>query len=469
MTGKHNLLLIMTSVLALSACSTIIPEKPKPYQQTTLPIPETFPQTANVDYGGEYVNQSWRDIILDKRLREVIELALKNNRDLRSAVLNVDLARRQYDLQRTSLYPSVNGILAGSHGETGDINYATGKTVGVTTAYSGSVNASWEVDMFGRIRSLSEAAQQQYFVSQENRDAAHISLIAGVASAWLNLAADNEQLNLSRMTLSSREKTLRLVQKRFDVGTSDKLTLRQTQVLAETARNDVATLEANVQQDINALRLLVGTDIEQPLLPQSFPENAVLNELPKGLQSKILLKRPDVMAAEHQLLAADANINAARAAFFPMVSLTGNAGKASTDLGDLFDGINIWSFAPTISVPIFNHGANEANFESAKIRRDMAINSYEKSIQSAFRDVSDQLAIRGTIDDRLNSQIRTLEAAKESNMIVKARYDRGIDSLLALTDAERSLYSSNQQLIGTKLLYSLNLINLYSSLGGGLE
>lgn len=459
----------MTSVLALSACSTIIPKKPEPYVNTALPVPESFPQTANTEDGGEYVNQSWRNIILDKRLREVIEIALRNNRDLRSAVLNVDLARRQYDLQRTSLYPSVNGVLAGSHGETGNINYATGKTVGVTTAYSGSINASWEVDMFGRIHALSEAAQQQYFTSQENRDAAHISLIAGVASAWLNLAADNEQLNLSKMTLASREKTLKLVQKRFDVGTGDKLTLRQTQILTETARNDVAALEATVQQDINALRLLVGTDVQQSLLPQSFPEGVVIDELPKGLQSKILLKRPDVMAAEHQLLAADTNIVAARAAFFPMISLTGSAGKASADLGDLFSGTNIWSFAPSITVPIFNHGANEANFEAAKIRREIAINSYEKSIQTAFREVSDQIAIRNTIEDRLNAQIRTAEAANEANTIVKARYDRGVDSLLTLTDSERNVYGANQQLIGTKLLYSLNLLNLYTSLGGGLE
>ena len=469
MTGKHNIFLIMTSVLALSACSTIIPEKTKPYKQTDLPIPASFEQAANSEDGDNYINQNWHSIIVDKRLQKVVELALNNNRDLRVAVLNVDLARRQYDLQRTSLYPSVSGTLAGSHGETGSIDYATGKPVGVTTTYSGSVNAAWEVDMFGRIRALNAAAEQQYFASQENRNAARISLISAVASAWLNLAADQEQLNLSKLTLASREKTLNIVQKRFDVGTGDKLTVRQNQILAETARNDVASLEALVKQDQNLLRLLVGTDVGSAFLPQSFPEGVVTGELPAGLQSRILLKRPDVVAAEHQLLAADANINAARAAFFPMISLTGSAGKVSTDLGDLFNGNNVWSFAPSITVPIFNHGANEANFEAAKIRRDMAINSYEKSIQSAFREVSDQLAIRSTMEDRLNAQIRTTEAANEANKIVKARYERGVDSLLSLTDSERNVYGANQQLINTKLLYSLNLLNLYTSLGGGIE
>ncbi|HTN41199.1 MAG TPA: efflux transporter outer membrane subunit, partial [Asticcacaulis sp.] len=301
----------------------------------------------------------------------------------------------------------------------------------------------------------------------ENRKAAQISLISAVASAWLNLAADQDQLRLSAETLRLREESLTLTQKRFDLGSTDQMILRQTQVLTEQARADVAALTATVQQDKNALRLLVGDDIAADQLPDTLPEIAVLSDLPVGLPSDILLKRPDVMSAEYSLKAANADIGAARAAFFPRISLTGSVGKASADLGSLFDGTDTWTFSPSVSVPLFAGGANTANLNVSKTSRDIAVAQYERAIQSAFRDVADQLATRSTIDDRLTAQTNVVAAAADSNTLAQARFDRGIDSRLTLTDAERTLYGAQQQLIAIRLVRSLNLINLYASLGGG--
>ena len=462
---------ILANLIFVAGCASIVPDKVAPYQPQALPVPETFPSAPVVNDSAEIqdILKNWRKVFADDRLQKVTELALANNRDLRSAVLNVDLARTQYDLQRSGLYPNVNGSASASHGESGTINPATGRTVGVTTSYNAGLSIAWEADLFKRIKSLNTAAQEQYFYARENRDAARIALMGAVASTWLGLAADEQQLKLSEQTLKSREQSLAIVQKRFKVGVGDKLTVRQTQILAETARNDVASLKTVIAQDKNALRLLVGADIEPSLLPTGFSEKYVIANLPVGMPSDILLTRPDVVAAEHSLKASDANIVAARAAFFPQVTLTGQAGKASTDLGDLFSGNNIWSFVPSITVPIFNHGANEAKFEAAKITRDIAINSYEKAIQSAFRDVADQLAIRDNIGERYAAQNETYLASTESLKIVRARYNSGIDSLLTLIDSQRTLYGAEQQLIAIRLAKSINMVNLYSALGGGLE
>lgn len=448
-------LLAATTAMTLSAC-TLAPR----YERSALPVPDQF---ANAPTAARASADSlpWRQVILDTRLQAVVEQALGNNRDLRVAVLNVERARAQYRIQRAGLFPSVNATVAETRG---DIPPA-----GKTDVYTANIGASWELDLFGRVRSLNKAALQTYFAVKANSDAARISLISAVSSAWLNLAADQEQLKLSRDTLASREQSLTIVQKRFDLGTSDQLTLRQTQILTEQARTDVATLQATVQQDLNALRLLVGAEVSPDLLPATFPENAVLSDLPVGLPSQVLLKRPDVMAAEYTLKAANADIGAARAAFFPTISLTGSVGKASADLDHLFDGADTWTFTPSISVPIFAGGANMANLKGTRAGRDIALAQYEGAIQSAFRDVSDQLATRATIDDRLAAQTRTVEAATDSTAIAQARFDRGVDSLLTLTDSQRTLYGAQQSLIATRLIRSLNLINLYTALGGDVQ
>jgi multidrug efflux system outer membrane protein len=449
------ILLAAASAVALSAC-TMAPR----YERGALPVADQF---ANVPAatGASAETLPWKQVILDTRLQAVIDQALSNNRDLRVTVLNVERARQQYRIQRANLFPAVNASVAEARGDTG----APG---GKTDVFTANVGASWELDLFGRVRSLNNAGLQSYFASKANSDAARISLISAVASAWLNLAADQEQLTLSQSTLASREQSLSIVQKRFDLGTSDQLTLRQNQILAEQARGDVAALQATVQQDQNALRLLVGAEVSPDLLPATFPENAILADLPVGLPSQVLLKRPDVMAAEYNLKAANANIGAARAAFFPTISLTGSVGKASADLDHLFDGADTWTFTPQVSVPIFAGGANFAGLRGAKANRDIALAQYESAIQSAFRDVSDQLATRATIDDRLAAQTRTVAAATDSANIAQARFDRGVDSLLTLTDSQRTLYGARQALIGTRLVRSLNLVNLYAALGGGL-
>ena len=449
------ILLAAASALALSAC-TMAPR----YERGALPVPDQFANAPQAT-GASAETLAWKQVILDPRLQSVIDQALGNNRDLRVAVLNVERARQQYRIQRADLFPAVSGGVANARGDTG----APG---GKTDVYTANIGASWELDLFGRVRSLDNAALQTYFASRANSDAARISLVSAVASAWLNLAADQDQLKLSQDTLASRQQSLAITQKRFDLGTSDKLTLSQTQILAEQARSDTDALQASVQQDLNALRLLVGAEVSPDLLPTTLPENAVLSDLPVGLPSQVLLKRPDVMAAEYTLKAANADIGAARAAFFPSISLTGSVGKASTDLDHLFDGADTWSFTPAISVPIFAGGANLANLRGAKTGRDIAVAQYEGAIQSAFRDISDQLATRATIDDRLAAQTTTVQAASDSATIAQARFDRGVDSLLTLTDAQRTLYGAQQQLIATRLVRELNLVNLYTALGGGL-
>lgn len=456
-------LLAAAGALSLSAC-TMAPR----YERSALPVPDQFP-TAQVSSGASAETLQWRQVFLDPRLQAVIAQSLENNRDLRVAVLNVERARQQYRIQRANLVPGAQGTVSGFRGDTGAVNPATGAPVGETESYTADIGASWELDLFGRVRSLSRSAQQRFFATAENRKAAQISLVGAVASSWLALAADEDQLRLSRETLRLRDESLSLMRQRFDAGASDQLTLRQTEVLAEQARADVATLTAQVQQDRNALRLLVGAEVAAENLPQTFPENAFLADLPVGLPSDVLLKRPDVLAAEYNLKAANADIGAARAALFPRISLTGSVGKASGDLDGLFDGTDTWTFAPSISVPIFAGGANLANLRATRTSRDIALAQYEGAIQTAFRDVSDELAVRATIDDRLNATNRVVEAAADSNRLAQQRFREGIDSRLTLTDAERTLYGAQQAQIGVRLVRAINLINLYAATGGGFD
>lgn len=455
-------LIAVTASLSLSAC-TMAPR----YERSALPVATQFPTEVATSTASAQT-LPWRSVFTDTRLQSVIDQSLSNNRDLRAAVLNVERARQQYRIQRAGLLPGVDASVAGTRGDTGQVD-TTGNFIGDTEVFSANIGAAWELDLFGRVRSLSQSALNNYFAVAENRKAAQISLISAVASTWLTLAADQDQLRLAQDTLRSREESLALTQRRFDLGASDSLGLRQAQILTEQARGDVAQLTALVQQDRNALTLLVGAEVAANLLPDALPEDALLADLPVGLPSEVLLNRPDVLAAEFNLKSANANIGAARAAFFPRIALTGSVGKASTDLGELFDGTDTWSFSPSISVPIFAGGANRANLGAAQAGRDIALAQYEGAIQSAFRDVADQLAIRATIDDRLTAQTRIVEASSESNRLAQLRFDQGIDSRLTLIDAERTQYAAQQQLIGVRLLRSLNLINLYAATGGGLE
>uniref|UniRef100_B0SWU4 RND efflux system, outer membrane lipoprotein, NodT family n=1 Tax=Caulobacter sp. (strain K31) TaxID=366602 RepID=B0SWU4_CAUSK len=460
----RNLTLTLLAASALSAC-TLAPATVRP----TLAVDNAWPIASTNAGPVTAADLGWREVFIDPRLQGVIELSLSNNRDLRVAVLNIEKARAQYRVQRAALVPGVDATATGTKGETSTAQTQPGASRDVETYTAGVGVTSYELDIFGRVRSLKDAALQSYLATRETSRAVQISLIAQTANAWLALAADQDLLALARDTLSTREESLRLTRSRFDAGAANQLDLRQAETLAETARSDVATYIAQVEQDKNALRLVVGANVPADLLPAGGLVTAqILPDLPAGLPSDVLTRRPDVLAAEHQLAGANANIGAARAAFFPSITLTGSAGVASDSLGSLFDGGNgTWSFAPRISLPIFAGGANVANLDGAKASRDIAVATYEKTVQTAFREVADGLAVQSTIQDRVGSQERLVAAANDTVRLSRARYGAGIDSSLTLLDAQRTLYASQQGLIGARLARATNLATLYKALGGG--
>jgi multidrug efflux system outer membrane protein len=461
----RNLTLTLLAASALSAC-TLAPPTVRP----ALPVANAWP-VATADAGSaSAADLAWRDVFVDPRLQGVIDLALSNNRDLRVAVLNIERARAQYRIQRAALVPGVDATATGTRSQTTAAQSALQGGDRTTTVYTAGVGVTaWELDLFGRVRSLKDAALQSYLATRETSRSVQISLIAQTANSWLALAADQDLLALAQETLRTREESLKLIRSRFDAGAANQLDLRQAETLAETARSDVATYVAQVEQDKNALRLVVGADVPADLQPAGGLVTAqILPDLPPGIPSDVLTRRPDVLAAEHDLAGANANIGAARAAFFPSISLTASTGVASGSLSNLFDsGNGTWSFAPRISLPIFAGGANVANLDSAKADRDIAVANYEKAVQTAFREVSDGLAVQSTIQDRVGSQERLVAAANDSVRLSRARYGAGIDSSLTLLDAQRTLYTSQQGLIAARLARATNLATLYKSLGGG--
>ena len=460
----RNLSLILLASTAVSAC-TLAPD----YQRPVLPVAQTWSTpTAEPANSVTAADLDWRQVLLDPRLQGVVDLALRQNRDLRVAVLNIEKARAQYGVQRSALFPGVNGVASETRSRTPASVSQTGQAFD-TEVYSASVGfTAYELDLFGRVRSLSQAALQSFFATQETSRSVRISLIAETANAWLTLAADQDRLALARDTLSTREESLRLIRQRVDGGAGSLLDLRNAETLAETARSDVAVYTAQVAQDRNALTLLAGGDVPADLLPSGLASATILADLPAGLPSDVLVRRPDVLAAEHQLQGANANIGAARAAFFPRISLTGSTGTTSTDLDGLFKGgSGTWSFVPQISLPIFAGGANVANLNVSKANRDIAVATYEKTVQTAFREVSDALSVRATVADRVAAQERLVTAAADTQRLSQQRRDAGLDSALTLLDSQRTLYSAQQGLIAARLARATNLVTLYKTLGGG--
>jgi len=468
----RSLTLILLASTAVSAC-TLAPK----YERPALPVAQTWSTpTAEPTGSVTAADLDWRQVLVDQRLQGVVDLALKQNRDLRVAVLNIEKARAQYGVQRSALFPAINGTLSEQRSHTpasasqfGQIPGASGGAID-TDIFSASIGfTAYELDLFGRIRSLNAQALQSFFATQETSRSVRISLIAETANAWLTLAADQERLALAKDTLRTREDTLRLTQQQVDGGVGSLATLRNAQVQAETARSDAAVYTAQVTQDLNALTLLVGADVPAELLPSGGLASAqILADLPAGLPSDVLARRPDVLASEHQLQAANANIGAARAAFFPRISLTGSLGSSSTELDGLFkSGTKAWSFAPQISLPIFAGGANVANLNVSKANRDIAVATYEKTVQTAFREVSDALSVRATVGDRLAAQERLVVAATDSQRLSQQRRDAGLDSALTLLDSQRTLYAAQQGLITARLARATNLVTLYKTLGGG--
>ena len=446
-------------MLALAACSM----QPV-YERPAAPVAGEFPTgPAYKDSpagGSPAVDIGWRDFLADPRLQRLVEIALKNNRDLRVAMLNVAQVQAQYRIQRAALLPQVDGFADASRT----------RNKGVTSNdYSVGVAAAWEIDFFGRLRSLNDAAFEQYFATAYARQAAEILLVSQVADQYLAMLALNEQLAVTRRTLETAQASYKIVKLQFDTGTAAELTLRQSETVVEQANaNDAALVRARAQAE-NGLVLLIG----QPLpadLPPPLPmgEEKILADIPAGLPSDLLARRPDILQAEALLRSENANIGAARAAFFPRVSLTGSVGTASATLGGLFGaGSRAWSFLPSITVPIFSGGALQASLDVAKIQKDIGIAQYEKAIQTAFREVADGLAARGTYDEQLSSLERYTAAQRRRLELADFRYRNGADTYLNVLTAQTDFYNAQLALVSTRLQRLTSLVDLYRSLGGG--
>jgi multidrug efflux system outer membrane protein len=470
------LLAIGLAAVTLGGCIDLAPK----YGRPALPTPASF------RVGGAYPPaagkvepvSAWRDFFADPRLKAVIAEALANNRDLRIAMANVAAARGQYVVQRSDQFPKLDATASATYGQTpvtalGGGAFARGRP-GVFNERFYNVNAgvsAWQLDLFGKLRDQTRASLESYFATREARDAAQITLIGEVATDWLAVGSDRALLAISQDTLKSGEETVALTQARFSRGVASGLDVTLAQTIAQQARYDVARLTTQVAQDRNALELVVGAPVADDLLPPDIEEDGVvLSRLPAGLPAAVLLGRPDVVQAEDQLKAANANIGAARAAFFPDIFLTGSGGVTSLALSTLFRSASeTWTFAPTITQPIFDFGQNRGNLAQAKAQRDAAVATYEKAIQTAFREVADALAQRGTIDEQLAAQAALTEATGEDYRLLLARYERGADTYLNALIAQRSFYAARQTLTQTKLARAANLVTLYTTLGGGLD
>jgi multidrug efflux system outer membrane protein len=402
----------------------------------------------------------WRNFLPDPRLQRLVELALQNNRDLRVAVLNIEQVQAQYRVQRSALYPQVSAVA----------DSAATRTQGNTFhQYATGITASWALDFFGRVRSLSDAALQQYFASAYARQAFEILLVSQVADQYLTMLAFDEQLAVTRNTLQTSQASYKIVKLQFDTGTVAELDLRLAETIVEQAQANYAALVRLRAQAENGLVLLVGHPLPSDLPPPvKLDAQPILADIPAGLPSDLLQRRPDVLQAEALLRAENANIGAARAAFFPSISLTGSLGTASATLGGLFGaGAGTWSFIPSLVAPIFNGGLNQANLDIAKVQKDIGIAQYEKSIQTAFREVSDGLAARGTFDDQLAAQVRFTDAEQRRLDLANMLYTNGIDSYLQVLTAQTDLYNAQLALVTTRLNRLTGLVDLYRALGGG--
>ncbi|EIV8403112.1 efflux transporter outer membrane subunit [Escherichia coli] len=440
------------------------------YDRPALPVASQWNQQGggSADNGAD---MNWQQFFNDPALHQLIQLALDNNRDLKVAALNVEKARAQYGVQRSALFPTVNATADQTSTHLPGNLYQTQNTGPVTYhQYEASLAVtSWELDFFGRVRSLRDEALESYLSTEATSQATRISLIAEVASGYLALCADNDLLRLSGNTAESQRQSYNLIKRSYDLGASTGQDLAQAETSVKNAEADVAKYTRQVRQDANALRLLLGAE-----LPAHLADNASLNkdwrfpDLPAGLPSDLLTRRPDIIAAEHTLKAANANIGAARAAFFPSISLTAYGGSASSSLGHLLEGGTAnWSFVPTISVPIFDAGKNLANLDIARVEKRIEIANYEKAIQSAFREVSDALTGETTYRDELAARTQDTAANQRYFDLAQMRYQQGVDSYLNVLVAQRSLYQAQQTQITTQLSSLSQQVSLYKVLGGG--
>ncbi|MEA2040472.1 MAG: efflux transporter outer membrane subunit [Thermodesulfobacteriota bacterium] len=468
---NRQLLFILGGIVLFMGGCTLAPK----YTQPKAPIPVEWPQgaaykNAQAAPGAAAVPElRLREFFTDARLQKLIETALNNNRDLRLAALNVERARALYGIQRAELFPAVDAVGSGSKQRSSSDLTRPGEP---RTTNQFNVNlgiSSWEIDFFGRIRSLKDRALQEYLATKQARRSAQIALVAEVARVYLTLAADRANLKLVQSTLETQQAAYALIQRQYEVGLATELDLRRAQIPVDAARGDVARYTQLVAQDQNALVLLTGSPVPEDLLPADLSSVAPLKEISPGLSSEALLNRPDIVAAEHRLKGAYAFIGAARAAFFPRISLTTSVGTASDELSGLFkSGSGTWNFAPQIVLPIFD-ARTWAALRVSKADREIVLTQYEKAIQTAFREVADSLAVQGTINQQVSVQQSLVNATAETYRLSNKRYTSGIDSYLSVLVAQRSLYGQQQVLISLRLAKFANQVRLYAVLGGGGE
>ena len=451
-------------LIVLSGCASLVPT----YSRPEAPVPKAWAE-AQGQVGPVAADIPWQKYFADEKLRQVIAMALENNRDLQVALLTIERARAQYQIQRSELLPSIDATAAGSNRRLPEDFSGTGSPETVRQYTVGLGVSSYEIDLFGRVRSLKDSALEQYLATEEARRSLQLTLISQVAVSYLNLAADRERLQLTRETLANQEEAFQLVDRRFSAGIASALDLQQARTSLEAARVDIPRLTALADQEQNLLNLLVGAPVPASLLSTGLVENlTAAGQISPGLPSEVLLARPDILQAEHLLQSANANIGAARAAFVPRITLVSSIGFGSNELTGLFQPDSLaWTFAPQASLPIFDGGSRRAGLQVAKIDREIAVSRYEKAIQSAFREVADALAQRGTINDQLVAQQALADAVAESYRLSRVRYEKGVDSYLSVLDSQRSLYSAQQNLIGVRLSRLTNLVTLYKVLGGG--
>jgi outer membrane protein, multidrug efflux system len=466
-----KILVLLLGMASLAVGCTLAPT----YTRPAAPVPADWP--SGEAYAGISAKPAapapavlkWKDFFTDAKLRKLIETALSNNRDLMLATLNVERARAMYGIQRAELLPPV--YAAGSGGkERIPADLSSSGESRIAEQYRANLGVtSWEIDFFGRIRSLKDQALEEYLATDEARRSAQSSLISAVAQAYLALAADRDSIGLVKSTLVSQQGSYDLVKKRYDVGIATELDLRRAKTLVDAARRDIARYQQQAAQDENALNLLIGSTAPRELLPADLDSVTVPREISPGLKSDVLLSRPDILSAEHRLKGAYANIGGARAAFFPHITLTSTLGTASNQLSGLFDaGSRTWTFAPGITMPIFDARVWPA-LTVSKVDREIALVQYEKVIQTSFRETADALALLGTVDDQLSAQQSLYDDASEAYRLANLRYVKGIDSYLSVLDAQRALYVAQQVLVLVRLEKLAGQVRLYAVLGGGAD
>ncbi len=460
----------LAAVLAITGCSL----SPR-YETPPLPVASAYPadtgiQPDAISAGPVAPEIAWRDYFADPYLQTLIAKALENSRDLRSAVLRVAEARAAYGIQRADQFPTIAAGIDGSRARTpADLSMSGQAQIG--SQYRVGVGlAAWELDFWGRVRNLKDAALETYLATDEARRAATVGLVAQVADTYLARRELDERIALARQTITSREESFRIFSRRYEVGAIARMELVQVETLLHQAQTLAAQLEQTRAAQAHALALLVGTQL--PPLPENahFDDGAVLHDLRVGLPSDLLLQRPDIVAAEHQLRAAHANIGAARAAFFPRITLTGSFGTASAELNGLFDsGSRAWSFLPSLTLPIFDGGRNRAGLDLAEVRRDLAVVNYEKIVQTAFREVADALSARHWLAAQVQLAQATLVAQAERARLARLRYDNGSAPYFEVLDAQRDLLAAEQQLVQTRRALLSSRVSLYAALGGGSQ